>query len=138
MKWYLALMPLIFILYPLWEARIDFKAIRDDGSQDSLGFKWHRQSATVTGLVILAVSAPALWMNAWIFLLTVFYLSSLFWIFFDARLNRLRDLPLLYVGYTSRSEKLLRKISKSPEDVLWVIKMACIMASSFLYYDSWT
>lgn len=137
MEWYLILLPLVFCLYPLWEARRDYKAIQADWAANTLGYKWHRQSATVTGLVILFLAIPVLRHSLLLAAVTILYLASLFWFIFDARLNGLLKRPPWYVGYTSRSEKLLRKISKDPETTMLIVKTAMLMVSAFFYYRLW-
>jgi hypothetical protein len=94
--------------HPGFWARTDNKAIREDGSQDSLHDKFHRQRlatrAVIIHVIALLCSLPA-W-GHWNYLLSSFAtLSVLGWALFGVRFNPqlslARGLPEWYVSFGS-------------------------------------
>ncbi len=103
---------ILFILIPVLNAFIDYLII-------SKGAKIkHTVEALIRGILIGAIAyntAP----HVAIFILG----CSIFWLLFELILNTLRGKPLLYVGYTAFTDKLIRRIFPKPEIPLFTVKI---------------
>jgi hypothetical protein len=107
----------LIILFSLISAQIDYTKI---SSKETVN---HTINALIRLIVIGILSLHG-------DLLTLIYHLSIFWIIFELRLNYLLKVPLLYVGITTFSDKLLRRIFPENTGIyLLIIKLTILCLS---------
>jgi hypothetical protein len=122
----------IFILvvgFALMQAQRDAAVIEMNLHIDHAhGWRYRAMNLTMIGAVLAFTSRP----EAFIVYLPLS--AVMFWIVFDMRLNLLRGLDVLYVGYNAGIDKLFRStFRRFPEEAMLVAKVISFIGLLILF-----
>lgn len=114
------------------DARIDGKLIKQKyGTIVSLNHTTRLLIRYGTTIFVFTFLFFIFKMNILLLLITMIYYCTLWWIYFEIRLNELRGLYWLYIGKTAWSDITVRKLfGDNANRILFMIKLIILMLSS--------
>ena len=123
---------LIFILsiYSLSKAIADYESITNGIIIN------HFKGAVATIFVCIVLSIPYTGFNAIKILITTSILLNIHWILFDIMLNKIRNLPINYIGRSAYSDKLLRKLGIKNILIPKLVSLAILLSLAYYIFNS--
>jgi len=119
-------------IYAEKEAIQDFKKIIADGSKNSLGSKFHRQSFIRVALICAAFGLPIALYSILLFVVYWILSGFLFAYIFEPKLNILRGLAPNYVGIRSDWDLFFQRFP-NPSDAVLSVKVTGMVVFGMLY-----